>query len=116
MQGAKPGRTKRPDWMLSEGGREVAQTIDQSRPRGEAALPALRVWNDIDLALADARIVAELARRIEIWVALNSSAEDRNGAHEPRHDLSGQTVRELLSVVEVLTRREAARLAAHPAE
>ena len=99
--------------MLSERGREVAPTIEQGRPVGEAALPAPRGWTDHDLAVADARIVAELERRVEILTSLTASGDEQTSGRELRPDLSKQTVRELLAVVEILTRREAARLAGH---
>ena len=85
----------------------MAQTIDHGQAVGCEPGPR-PVWTDLDLALADARIVAELAQRIEIWTS-STSAGNENDAPQARHDLSEQTIRELLSVVDSLTRRESAR-------
>jgi hypothetical protein len=98
--------------MLSERGCEVAHTIDHGRPAGQADPGEQHVWSDLDLELADARIVAELARRVEIWAALAGSANAELSVPAPQHILSDPTVRELLAVVEILTRRETARLTA----
>jgi hypothetical protein len=91
----------------------VAQTIDQGRLARKTGPARQRVWTNVDLELADARIVAELAHRVEIWAALTAPANEQTGVREPAHSLSDPTVRELLAVVEILTRREAARLAGH---
>jgi hypothetical protein len=59
------------------------------------------------LGAVDERIVAELARRVEIWT---SATRRGAGANTPSSDrLTDETIRELLSVVDTLTRRECAR-------
>lgn len=87
----------------------MAQTIGQGRPAGTVAAPGRAEWTDLDLELADARIVAELAHRVEIWAALAGPANNQLSVPAADHVLSDPTVRELLAVVEILTRRETAR-------
>jgi hypothetical protein len=89
----------------------MTQTIGQDRLAGRTVPPAPRVWTGRDLELADARIVAELAHRVEICAALADSADERPSIPARERILSDPTVRELLAVVEILTRRETARLA-----
>jgi hypothetical protein len=91
----------------------VAQTIDQGRLARNTTPAGERVWTDLDIELADARIVAEVARRVEIWAAMTAPADAQTDVRGPAHILSDPTVRELLAMVEILTRREAARLAGH---
>ena len=59
------------------------------------------------LRAVDSRIVAELAHRVEIW-AFATGRSVRTGVSS-NDRLSDETIRELLLVVDTLTRRESAR-------
>ena len=59
------------------------------------------------LRAVDLQLVAELMRRVEIWMVLTGQGVRASDASEPQ--LSGDTIRELLSVIDSLTRRESAR-------
>ena len=84
--------------------------IDHNR-RGGLTAAVEPLWQDFDLAASDARIIAELAKRVALWIAAESCANLARIPESSPHTLNEQTVRELLLVIDALTRRESARRA-----
>jgi hypothetical protein len=73
-----------------------------SRNGGKRSDPAAH------LRALDSRILAELTRRVELWLSLDGeSVQTDPSVANPL--LSPQTVRELMTVIDSLTRRESAR-------
>ena len=87
----------------------MAHRANNDNPTDGSRVSAEALWRDFDLAASDASFVAELTKRVALWIAADLSGDHAHRAGSSHQTLSEQTIRELLSVIDTLTRRESAR-------
>lgn len=90
---------------------ESNDAVDNAAAQSVGAAPVHAVCRLVqnDLEAVDARLLAEFARRAELWAQATGGPSVASTAGSPPVPISRETIRELFAVIDTLTRREAAR-------